>query len=397
MNSLKDVDVAGKRVLVRVDFNVPTDKKGEIIDDTRIRESLPTLRYLLEQGARVIAVSHLGRPKGKPVEEFRMDKVAVRLSHLLGKPVRKVSECIGPQVTLEIDQMNPGEILVLENIRFYPGEEANDPEFSKELAGLADIFVNDAFGAAHRAHASISGVAEFLPTFAGFLLAKEVKMLSRVMDIADSPRMAIMGGAKVADKLGLLKNLMKKMDVIILGGGMANTFLGASGYSVGKSLHEEAMFGMARELIELAREVQKKILLPIDVVVADRFANDAERKVVPVNEVPDEWMIVDIGPETIELYRKTINEARTIFWNGPVGVFEFENFSVGTDEVARAVANSQAVSVVGGGDSLAAIYHLGLQDSITHISTGGGATLEFLEGKALPGLMCCNYKRKMVV
>ncbi len=397
MNSLKDVDVAGKRVLVRVDFNVPTDKKGEIIDDTRIRESLPTLRYLLEQGARVIAVSHLGRPKGKPVEEFRMDKVAVRLSHLLGKPVRKVSECIGPQVTLEIDQMNPGEILVLENIRFYPGEEANDPEFSKELAGLADIFVNDAFGAAHRAHASISGVAEFLPTFAGFLLAKEVKMLSRIIVIADTPRMAIMGGAKVAAKLGLLKNLMKKMDVIILGGGMANTFLGASGYSVGKSLHEEAMFGMARELIELARDVQKKILLPIDVVVADRFANDAERKVVPVNEVPDEWMIVDIGPETIELYRKTINEARTIFWNGPVGVFEFENFSVGTDEVARAVANSQAVSVVGGGDSLAAIYHLGLQDSITHISTGGGATLEFLEGKALPGLMCCNYKRKMVV
>ncbi|NLV16247.1 MAG: phosphoglycerate kinase [Syntrophomonadaceae bacterium] len=397
MNSLKDVDVSNKRVLVRVDFNVPTDKKGDIIDDTRIRESLPTLRYLLEQGARVIAVSHLGRPKGKPTEEFRMDKVAVRLSQLLGKPVRKVSECIGPQVTQAIDQMNPGEIIVLENVRFYPGEEANDPEFSKELAGLADIFVNDAFGAAHRAHASISGVAEFLPTYAGFLLAKEVKMLSRVMDVAESPRMAIMGGAKVTDKLALLKNLIKKMDIIILGGGMANTFMGASGLSVGKSLHEEAMFGMARELIESVRGAQKKLLLPVDVVVADHFANDAKHKVVSVNEVPDDWMIVDIGPKTVELYRQAINEARTIFWNGPVGVFEFENFSAGTDEVARAVASSQAVSVVGGGDSLAAIYHLGIQDSITHISTGGGATLEFLEGKALPGLMCCNYNRKMVV
>jgi len=397
LNSLKDVDVSNKRVLVRVDFNVPTDKKGDIIDDTRIRESLPTLRYLLEQGARVIAVSHLGRPKGKPTEEFRMDKVAVRLSQLLGKPVRKVSECIGPQVTQAIDQMNPGEIIVLENVRFYPGEEANDPEFSKELAGLADIFVNDAFGAAHRAHASISGVAEFLPTYAGFLLAKEVKMLSRVMDVAESPRMAIMGGAKVTDKLALLKNLIKKMDIIILGGGMANTFMGASGLSVGKSLHEEAMFGMARELIESVRGAQKKLLLPVDVVVADHFANDAKHKVVSVNEVPDDWMIVDIGPKTVELYRQAINEARTIFWNGPVGVFEFENFSAGTDEVARAVASSQAVSVVGGGDSLAAIYHLGIQDSITHISTGGGATLEFLEGKALPGLMCCNYNRKMVV
>lgn len=396
MQSLKEVDVYNKRVLVRVDFNVPIDKKGNIIDDTRIRESLPTLRYLVDQGARVIAVSHLGRPKGKPVEEFRMDKVAEHLGQLMKKPVVKVDECIGPTVKQAIEVLKPGDILVLENVRFYPGEEANDPEFSRQLAELADIYVNDAFGAAHRAHASISGVAALLPSLPGFLLEKEVTMLSKVMDRAENPRVAIVGGAKVADKLSLLKNMMENMDVIIIGGGMANTFLKAKGLYIGKSLCEDALLAKARELMEIARQRNTKLLLPVDVVAADHFAEDAEHRVVPVDQVPEGWMILDIGPETVKNYRQYINQARTIFWNGPMGVYEFEAFSFGTNGVARAVASTPAVSVVGGGDSLAAVYHLGLQNSITHISTGGGATLEFLEGKRLPGLMSCDFRQQMV-
>ncbi|MGI6551321.1 MAG: phosphoglycerate kinase [Syntrophomonadales bacterium] len=396
MQSLKEVDVRNKRVLVRVDFNVPTDKKGNIIDDTRIRESLPTLRYLVDQGARVIAVSHLGRPKGKPVEEFRMDKVAEHLGHLMKKPVVKVDECVGPAVKKAIEAMAPGDIMVLENVRFYPGEEANDPEFSRQLAELADIYVNDAFGAAHRAHASISGVAELLPSIPGFLLEKEVTMLSKVMNGAENPRTAIVGGAKVADKLTLLKNMLENMDVLIIGGAMANTFLKARGLNIGKSVFEEALLDSARELMEIARQRDTKMLLPIDVVVADHFAEDAEHRVVPVEQVPEGWMILDIGPETVKLYRQYIDQARTVFWNGPMGVYEFEAFSSGTNGVARAVASASAVSVVGGGDSMAAVYNLGLQNKITHVSTGGGATLEFLEGKRLPGLVSCDFGQQMV-
>ncbi len=396
MQSLKEVDVRGKRVLVRVDFNVPTDKKGNIIDDTRIRESLPTLRYLSDQGARVIAASHLGRPKGKPADEYRMDKVAEHLSHLLKKPVIKVDDCIGPQVKAAIEKMKPGDIIVLENVRFHPGEEANDPEFCRQLAELADIYVNDAFGAAHRAHASISGVAGLLPAFPGFLLEKEVTMLSKVINGAEEPKVAIVGGAKVADKLGLLKNLVKNMDVLIIGGAMANTFLKAQGYNIGKSVFEESMVSTAREIIEYAGECNTKLLLPVDVVVADRFAEDAEHQTVSVDQVPEGWMILDIGPETVKLYQEYIDQARTVFWNGPMGVYEFEAFSSGTNGVARAIASAAATSVVGGGDSLAVVYNLGLQNKITHISTGGGATLEFLEGKQLPGLESCDLRQQLV-
>ncbi len=387
MCNLKAVDVYNQRVLVRVDFNVPLDKQGDIVDDTRIREALPTLRYLVEKGAKVIAISHLGRPKGKPDDEFRMDRVAERLGQLMNMDIRKAPDCIGPEVRTEIAAMKPGSIIVLENLRFHPGEEANDPEFSRQLAELADLFVNDAFGAAHRAHASISGVAQLLPSYPGFLLEKEVAMLARVMDKSESPRVAIAGGAKVADKLNLLKSLLEKMDVLILGGGMANTFLKAKGLSIGNSICEDSLLDEARALMTSADQLNKKIMLPVDVVIADKFANDAQRRVAAAAEVPDGWMILDIGPETVKSYSEVIQQARTIFWNGPVGVFEFENFSQGTKDIAKAVAGSQAVSVVGGGDSVAAIDSLGLQDKITHISTGGGATLEFLEGKSLPGLV----------
>ncbi len=396
MQRLKKVDVFNKRVLVRVDFNVPIDKKGNIVDDTRIKESLPTLRYLVDQGARVIAVSHLGRPKGKPVKEFRMDNVARHLGDLMRKSVVKMDECIGSKVQQATKAMKPGEIMVLENVRFYPGEEANDPEFSRQLAELADIYVNDAFGTAHRAHASISGVAALLPTYPGFLLEKEVSMLKKVMDKAENPRVAIVGGAKVADKFGLVNNMLEKMDVIIIGGGMANTFLKAQGLEIGKSWHENSVLVQARELMEMARKRNTKLLLPVDVVVGTHFAEDTEYQVVPVDQVPDDWMILDIGPQTVSEYGQYIKEARTVFWNGPMGVYEFEAFSAGTNGIAKAVASSSAVSVVGGGDSLAAIYHLGLQNSITHISTGGGATLEFLEGKRLPGLVSCDFKQQMV-
>jgi len=396
VQSLREVDVHDKRVLVRVDFNVPIDKKGSIIDDTRIRESLPTLRYLADQGARVIAVSHLGRPKGKPVDEFRMDKVAEHLSLLLKKPVLKVDDCIGPRVKEAIEAMKPGDIIVLENVRFHPGEEANDPEFSRQLAELADIYVNDAFGAAHRAHASISGVPTLLPSVPGFLLEKEVTMLSKVINGAEKPKVAIVGGAKVADKLSLLKNLVKNMDVLIIGGAMANTFLKAQGYNIGKSVYEESLLGKAWEIIDYSRECSTKLLLPVDVVVADHFAENAGHQTVPVDQVPEGWMILDIGPETVKMYQHYIDQARTVFWNGPLGVYEFEAFSSGTNGVARAIASAAAISVVGGGDSLAVVYNLGLQNGITHVSTGGGATLEFLEGKQLPGLESCDFRQHMV-
>ncbi|NLU50992.1 MAG: phosphoglycerate kinase [Syntrophomonadaceae bacterium] len=390
MRSLRDVDVKGKRVLVRVDFNVPMDKKGAIIDDTRIRASLPTIEYLIDQGARVILMSHLGRPKGKVDDAYRMDNVARQLSLLLKKEVKKCDDCIGDEVQAAVARMQPGDVLMLENVRFHPEEEKNDPEFSAQLASLGDIYVNDAFGTAHRAHASTAGVARYLPCAAGFLLEKEVQMLSKVMNSVESPRLAIVGGAKVSDKMALLENLLNRTDVIIIGGGMANTFLKAQGYDIGKSLCEDGLVDFARELLAEAEEKKVKILLPVDVVVADQFSAEAQSREAKVNEIPSDWMILDIGRETARMYKEAIKSARTIVWNGPMGVYEYEKFARGTEEVAFAIADSGAVSVVGGGDSLATIYRLGLEDKMTHISTGGGATLEFLEGKQLPGVVSCE-------
>lgn len=390
MRSLKDVDVKNKRVLVRVDFNVPTDKEGNIIDDSRIRASLPTIRYLMDQGARVILMSHLGRPKGKVVEAYRLDKVASHLATLLNQEVKKCNDCIGDEVKTAVEAMRPGEVLMLENVRFHPEEEKNDPGFSAQLASLADVYVNDAFGTAHRAHASTAGVARYLPCAAGFLLEKEVNMLRQVMESPERPRVAVVGGAKVSDKMGLLENLLGKIDVIIIGGGMANTFLKAEGYNVGSSLCEDSLLDFARRLLDEAKEKNVRILLPVDVVVADRMADDAQSREVKVGDVPEGWMILDIGSETIRRYTEAVKSARNIVWNGPMGVYEYQKFARGTEQLAIAVANSSAVSVIGGGDSLATIYRLGLEQKVTHISTGGGATLEFLEGKELPGVASCE-------
>lgn len=391
VRSLSDEEVYNSRVLVRVDFNIPIDKRGDIMDDTRIRASLPTLEYLINKGARVIVISHLGRPKGEKSDRFRMDKIGVHLSALLGRHVPKLDDCVGPEVKAAINAMKPGDIILLENVRFHIEEEKNDPAFCMQLAELADLYVNDAFGAAHRAHASTSGVARYLPSVPGFLLEKEVVMLKSVLEGAERPRVAIVGGGKVGDKLTLLENLINKMDTIIIGGGMANTFLKAQGYNIGKSICEDSLLDTARALMKKAQDRNVELLLPVDVAVSDRFMDGAERLVVSVKYVWDGWMIMDIGPETIKMYKESIQKARTILWNGPMGVYEFEYFNLGTDEIARAVAESPAVSVVGGGDSLAAVFRLGLQNKITHVSTGGGATLEFLEGKQLPGLM--SYDR----
>ncbi|MGE5370757.1 MAG: phosphoglycerate kinase [Solirubrobacterales bacterium] len=396
MSTLRDIDISNKRVLVRADLNVPTDSRGEILDDTRIRESLPTLEYLIEKGAKVIVMSHLGRPKGERSERYSMNQVVIRLRAALERDVKKLNDCVGPEVQQAINDLKPGEVMLLENLRFHPGEEKNDPEFCRELAQLGDLYVNDAFGAAHRAHASISGITDYIPSVCGFLMEKEVTMLRKVMNTGESPRIAIVGGAKVSDKLKLLENLLERMDVVIIGGGMANTFLKAQGIPVGSSLCEDSLLDSARDLMRQADEKGISILLPTDVAIAPRFHHDAERRVVPVHEVPDGWMILDIGPETAACYKEAIGKARTILWNGPMGVYEFESFSTGTDEVARAVADAQGVSVVGGGDSLAAVYKLNLQDQITHVSTGGGATLEFLEGKRLPGLVYSKSMQQLV-
>ncbi|ADI02605.1 phosphoglycerate kinase [Syntrophothermus lipocalidus] len=390
MRGLKDIDVKGKRVLVRVDFNVPTDKQGNILDDARIKASLPTIRYLIDQGAKVILMSHLGRPDGKVVEAYRLDKVAQHLSTLLGQEVKKLPDCVGKEVEDAVAQMQPGQVVLLENVRFHAGEEKNDPEFAAQLAALGDVFVNDAFGTAHRAHASTAGVTRYLPSAAGFLMEKEVKMLRSVMESSESPRVAIIGGAKVSDKMGLLQNMLDKVDAIIIGGGMANTFLKAEGYYIGNSLCEDKLLDFARSLLKQAEEKRIRVLLPVDVVVADRLAADAQSREVKVDQVPEGWIIVDIGSETARLFGETIKSAHNIIWNGPMGVYEYERFARGTEEVARAVAASGAVSVVGGGDSLAIIARLGLEDKMTHISTGGGATLEFLEGKVLPGVASCE-------
>lgn len=386
--TIRDIDVKGKKVLVRVDFNVPT-KDGKVGDDTRIRAALPTIQYLLDHGAAVILCSHLGRPKGGPDPKFSLKPVADYLAQLMGKPVAFAADCVGPVAEAASKALKPGQVLVLENTRFHPEEEKNDLGMAKKLASLADIYVNDAFGSAHRAHASTEGVAHFLPAVAGFLMEKEIKYLGQAIDDPKRPFVAILGGAKISDKIGVIKNLLTKADVILIGGGMANTFLAAKGLSMGDSLVEPEAVETAKELLASGGD---KLRLPVDMVLADKFDAEAQSKIVPTGNVPAGWCVLDIGPKTVEAFGKLIQGAGTVVWNGPMGVFEFPRFAEGTYGVAKAVAASHAVSVVGGGDSVAAIQQSGLADKITHISTGGGASLEMLEGLVLPGLAALQDK-----
>jgi phosphoglycerate kinase len=387
--TIRDINVAHKRVLVRVDFNVPQDKAGYITDDTRIRAALPTIQYLRDKGAKVILCSHLGRPKGKVAEEFRLTPVAKRLSELLGAPVAKTEDCIGPEVEKAVAAMKPGDVLLLENLRFHAEEEANDPAFARQLASLANIYVNDAFGSAHRAHASTEGVAHFLPAVAGFLMERELSFLGKATAAPTRPYVAILGGAKVSDKIGVIENLLPKVDQLIVGGGMANTFFKALGYEVGASLVEEDKVELAKDLLKRGG---KKLLLPVDVVVADAFAADAKHQTVAVDKVPAGWRILDIGLQSVDKFAAVLKNAKTVVWNGPMGVFEFPAFAAGTVAIAKALAKSGATSIIGGGDSAAAVEQAGVADKITHISTGGGASLEFLEGKVLPGVAALQDK-----
>lgn len=389
---ITDVNVDKKKVFVRADFNVPLDENGIITDDTRIQKTLPTIRYLLDHQAAVILASHLGRPKGKVVEKYSLKPVAVRLSELLGIPVQMAPDCIGVETEAMAGALQPGQVLLLENLRFHGEEEKNDPEFSRKLASLADVGINDAFGCCHRAHASVAGIAAFLPMAAGFLLEKEIRFIGGAVDHPAHPFAAIIGGAKVSDKIEVISNLLPKVDVMIIGGGMANTFLAAQGYGIGKSLVEADKIDLAKKLIAQAADEGKKLLLPVDVTVAEAFSNDAAHKVVPADAVPEGWMILDIGTKTQELFARELEPMKLIVWNGPMGVFEMENFAKGTESVARAVAHSQAVSIVGGGDSVSAVNKTGLADQISHISTGGGASLEYLEGKKLPGIESLSDK-----
>ena len=381
--TIKDVDVAGKRVLVRADFNVPLDDAREITDDTRIRAALPTIVYLCDKGAKVILCSHLGRPKGKVVDELRLTPVAKRLSQLLDTTVTKTDDCIGSQAESVVAAMQSGDVVLLENLRFHAEETANDTDFARQLAGLAEVYVNDAFGTAHRAHASTAGVAQFLPAVAGFLMERELTFLGGALANPARPFVAILGGAKVSDKIGVIENLLPQVDKLIVGGGMANTFLKAQGLNVGDSLVEDDKLDLAKELLQSAGS---KLLLPTDVVIADAFAADAEQQTVSVRSVPAGWRILDVGPESIEAFKEVLSSAKTVVWNGPMGVFEFSRFARGTIAIAEALAQTDATTIIGGGDSAAAVQQAGLADAMTHISTGGGASLELLEGKVLPGV-----------
>jgi phosphoglycerate kinase len=380
--SVRDLEVGGKRVLVRVDFNVPV-KDGEVTDDTRIRRALPTIRHLLSEGARPILISHLGRPKGEPDPKYAMDPVAARLEEWLGEPVKKLDAAVGPEVEEALDDWDGRGVVLLENSRFYPGETKNDPGFADQLAALADLYVDDAFGAAHRAHATTVGVAERLPAAAGLLLEEEIDYLDTVLENPERPFVAILGGAKVSDKLGVIESLLGKADSLLVGGAMCFTFFKAQGYEIGNSLVEDDYLAEARRLMG---EADERLILPVDVVVADAMEEDADSETVPVDAVPSGMMGLDIGHDTVALFERHISGARTIFWNGPMGVFEIDAFAKGTEGVAKAVAGSDATSVVGGGDSVAAVNKLGLEDEMGHISTGGGASLEYVEGKGLPGV-----------
>jgi len=388
--TVRDIDVAGKRVLVRVDFNVPLDSAtGRVADDTRIRAALPTIQYLRERGAKVILCSHLGRPDGKVVDRLRLRPVAEHLSALLNAPVTMAPGCVGPEVEALVARMQPGDVLLLENVRFHPEEEANDPAFARQLAALADVFVNDAFGTAHRAHASTEGVAHYLPAVAGLLMEKELKFLGGALTNPERPFAALIGGAKVSDKIGVLRHLLEKVDLLLIGGGMANTFLLALSKQIGDSLAEPEQVDVAREM--LARTRQKgspRLELPVDAVIADRFAADAVTRTIDLERepVPPGWRIMDIGPATVSRFVDALSPCRTVVWNGPMGVFELPPFAAGTLALARALADLPATTIVGGGETAQAVEQAGVADRISHVSTGGGAALEFLEGKTLPGV-----------
>ncbi|MFB0919882.1 MAG: phosphoglycerate kinase [Oscillospiraceae bacterium] len=387
--SVKDADVKGKKVLLRCDFNVPLSKEtGEITSDKRIVASLPTIEYLLKNGAKVIACSHLGKPKGGFKQELSLEPVARRLTELLKMPVAFAHDVAGEESVKLANGLKDGELLLLENLRFDPGEEKNDPELAKKLAALGEIYVSDAFGTVHRAHASTAGIAAYLPAYAGFLVEKELAIMGGALDDPKRPFVAVLGGAKVSDKIGVLTNLIDKADTLIIGGGMAYTFLKALGKNIGQSLLEEDKIALAGEVMEKAKAKGVKLLLPVDVAIGDRFAADCQKKIVSVDDIPDDWQGMDIGTKTIALFSDAIKGAGTIVWNGPMGVFEFPAFADGTKSMAKAMADSGAVTIIGGGDSAAAAEQMGFADKITHISTGGGASLEFLEGRELPGIAC---------
>ena len=386
--TIRDIDVNGKKVLVRVDFNVPI-KDGKVGDDTRIRGALPTIQYLLDKGAAVILCSHLGRPKGEANPAYSLKPVAEYLKGLVSNPVYFADDCIGESAKKAAAELKPGEILVLENTRYYKGEEKNDLELAKGLADLADLYVNDAFGTAHRAHSSTEGVTHFKPGVAGFLLEKEIQYLSSAVEDPKRPFVAILGGAKISDKIGVIKNLLNKADKVLIGGGMANTFFAAQGYEMADSLVQAEAIDTAKEILAAGSE---KLVLPVDMVIADAFDNGAAKKTIDTGNVPAGWRVLDIGPKTVELYSKLVADAATVVWNGPMGVFEMPEFAKGTFAVAQAVADSNAISIIGGGDSVAAIQESGLADKVTHISTGGGASLEMLEGIVLPGVAALEDK-----
>ncbi len=394
--TIRDIDVAGKRVLVRVDFNVPLDQRQHITDDTRIAAALPTLEYLLAHHAAVILMSHLGRPDGQVVDQMRLAPVAQRLSELLHLPVEMAQDCIGPEVKAQAQALQPGQVLLLENLRFHREEEKNQPDFAQQLAELADLYVNDAFGTAHRAHASTEGVTHYLPSVAGFLIEKEINFLGSALEHPQRPFVAIIGGAKVSDKIAVLERLITLADTILIGGGMANTFLKAEGYEIGDSLFEASKLDVARDLLAKARQRNVPFVLPVDVVIADRFAADANYKVVKSNQVPQGWRILDIAPTTIEQFHAVLATAKTIIWNGTLGVAEMPNFARGTNAIIQFLVErtkAGATTIIGGGDSAAAVEHAGAANQMTHVSTGGGASLEFLEGRTLPGIAALQDKR----
>ena len=388
--TVKDIDVKGKKVLLRCDFNVPMakDGSGAITDDKRIRAALPTIQYLLEQGAAVIACSHMGKPKGQVKPELSLKPVAVRLGELLGKDVILAADVVGPDAAAKAAALQPGQVLLLENTRFEKGEEKNDPELAKAMAAMAEVYVSDAFGAVHRAHASTAGVAGFLPAVSGFLIQKELDFIGGALANPKRPLVAILGGSKVSSKIGVINNLLEIADTIIIGGGMAYTFSAAQGGKVGDSLLEEDWKDYANDMVKKAADKGVKLLLPIDTVIADKFAPDADSKVVKAGEIPEGWQGLDIGPETVKLYCGAVADAGTVIWNGPMGVFEFPAFAKGTEAVAEALSKTGAITIIGGGDSAAAVQQLGYADKMSHISTGGGASLEFMEGKELPGVAC---------
>lgn len=391
--TVRDIDLKDKKVIVRCDFNVPLDENGKITDNRRIVGALDTIKYLLEQNAKIILMSHLGRPKGEVKPEFSLKPVAEELSRLLGKDVKLASDIIGESAKTLTSNMKSGDIVLLENIRFDAREEKNDLEFAKQLASMAEIYVNDAFGTAHRAHSSTAGIAQYLPAVSGFLMEKELNFLGTALENPKRPFVAILGGAKVSDKIAVIDNLLNKVNSLIIGGAMANTFIKAMGYNVGNSLCETDKIDLANELIGKAKLKNIKLILPIDAKIGKEFNKDTESKIVDINNVPEGWSIFDIGPKTIELYKKELEKAKTIVWNGPVGLFEFDQFAIGTNSVAEILASlDNATTIIGGGDSAAAVEKSGLADKMTHISTGGGASLEFLEGKKLPGVECLQDK-----